>query len=130
MRAELEILFFFKFVKLLERHWLIKLDMFQVCNSIINHLILCVYHPNSSLFLSSFLRSLPISTPSPHPRFPLVITTPLSASMRFGVFLLNPFTFFNQPFNSLPSDSCQSVFCFIMSLFLFCFFILLIRLHI
>ena len=91
--------FFFTFLlNLLGWHWLIKLHGFQVYNSITHHLyiVLCVYHPKSSLLPSPFIPPLPFPTTS-HAPSPLVITALL------WVFVPNPFTFSPSPQPLFPS---------------------------
>ena len=79
-------------------------------------MILCIYHPKSS--------PLPINIyPSfthfylPLPSFPSGYHHTVVCVYE-GFCLLNPVTFFTQPGNPLPSDSCKFVLS--MSLFLFC----------
>ena len=87
-------------------------------NSIIHYLyiVLCVYHSKSSLLPSSIIAPLPSSTP-PSP-FPSDNHLTVVCAMNFFFFLLNPFTFSPSPC-VLPSNSCQSILCIFVSLYLF-----------
>ena len=100
-------------------------------NSVICHLyiILCVYHPKSSLLPPPFIPPFTLFYLPPHP-FPLIITILFSGSVNFLFYFL--LRFILSPFSPSPSNlpllTAVNLFSVSMSLFLFCLLVYFVHL--